>query len=363
VKEETMLDLDAYQNFSAFDPQGMLNHIAGLPQQCAEAWKEIQGLVLPDSYQQVDQVVILGMGGSAIGGDLLRCLLLEECSLPIIVHRDYGVPAFVDQRTLVIACSYSGNTEETLSGFEEALRRGAKLLSIATGGELAQRTRAHGLPLYLYHYRTQPRAALGYAFMSLLGVVQRLGLVSDKSADVVEAIRVMRQWQEEIRETVPAPENAAKSLAQKLYGRMPVVYGAEHLSEVARRWKGQFNENAKTWAFFDVLPELCHNSVVGYPAPSDLPQHVHVVMLVSSLNHPRVQMRFEIVRDLLRRDGLSFDIIEARGRSKLAQMLSAVHFGDYVAFYLAMLYQVDPWSIGNIDFVKKRLNETRADCQ
>ncbi len=345
-----MLDLDAYQKFLALDPQRMLKYIAELPQQCEDAWKEIQSLALPDSYRQVDQMVILGMGGSAIGGDLLRCLLLEECPIPVIVHRDYNVPAFVDHRTLVIACSYSGNTEETLSGFDEALRRGAKLLSIATGGELAQRTRAYGLPLYLYHYQTQPRAALGYALISLLGIAQRLELVSDESADVAEAIAGMRQWQEEIR-------NAAKSLAQKLYRRVPVVYGAEHLSEVARRWKGQFNENAKTWAFFDVMPELCHNSVVGYPAPSDLPQHVHVIMLTSSLNHSRVQMRFDIVRTLLQRNGFSFDVIEARGHSKLAQVLSTVHFGDYVAYYLAMLYEVNPWSIGNIEFVKNRLRE------
>lgn len=352
-----MLDLNAHQSFPAFDPQGMLKYIAELPQQCEDAWKEIQSLALPDSYRQVDQVVILGMGGSAIGGDLLRSLLLEECPIPIIVHRDYDVPAFVDHHTLVIACSYSGNTEETLSGFDEALRRGAKLLSIATGGELAQRTCVHGLPLFLYHYRTQPRAALGYALMSLLGIMQHLELVSDKSADVAEAIAVMRQLQEEIRETIPLVSNAAKSLAQKLYGRVPVVYGAEHLSEVARRWKGQFNENAKTWAFFDVIPELCHNSVVGYPTPPNLPQHVHVIILTSSLNHPRVQMRFDIVCDLLRHDGFSFDVFEARGQSKLAQVLSAVHFGDYVAFYLAMLYEVDPWSIGNIEFVKDRLRD------
>ena len=352
-----MLDLDAYQSFPALDPQGMLGHIAGLPQQCEDAWKEIQNLALPEGYGKVNQVVILGMGGSAIGGDLLRNLLLDECPIPVIVHRDYGVPAFVDQHTLVIACSYSGDTEVALSGFEEALRRGAKLLSIATGGELAQLTRAYGLPLYLYHYKTQPRAALGYALMSLLGIMQHLGLVSDKSADVAEAIAVMRQWQEEIRETIPLTKNAAKSLAKKLYGRVPVVYAAEHLSEVARRWKGQFNENAKTWACFDIVPELCHNSVVGYPAPPDLPRYVHVLMLTSSLNHPRVQTRFDIVRDLLQQHGFSFDVIEARGHSKLAQILSTVHFGDYVAFYLAMLYQVDPWAIGNIDFVKKRLRD------
>ena len=350
-----MLNLDAPASFAALDPQGMLNCIAELPKQCEDAWAEIQNLELPDEYRDIRRVVILGIGGSAIGADLVRALLVQECPVPIAVHRDYGLPAFVDRHTLAIACSYSGDTEETLLGFDSALRSGARVLSITTGGELARRTRQHGLPMYLYHYKAQPRAALGYALISLLGIIQRLGLVSDKSADVTEAVTVMRQWQAEIKESVSSGENAAKSLARKLYRRLPVVYGAEHLSEVARRWKGQCNENAKSWGVFDVLPELTHNTVSGYPSPPGLRQWVHVIMLTSTLNHPRVRLRFEITRELLQQHGFVYDIVEARGRSKLAQVLSAVHFGDYVSYYLAMLYEVDPWSIGSIESVKKRL--------
>jgi len=354
-----MPDLDAPATFAALDPQGMLDSIAGLPQQCENGWNEIQHLQLPEEYHKVNQIVVLGIGGSAIGADLVRTLLIEECPIPIIVHRDYALPAFVDRHTLVIACSYSGDTEETLIGFNNALRNGAQLLSITTGGELARRTQQKGLPLYLYHYKTQPRAALGYVLMALLGIMQRLGFARDKSADVAEAVAVMRQWQAEIEKSVPSIENGAKSLAKKLYQRLPVVYGAEHLSEVARRWKGQFNENAKSWGVFDVLPELNHNTVVGYPFPTGLPPWVHVVMLASALNHPRVRLRFDITRELLQKYGFAYDTIEARGRSKLAQVLSMVHFGDYVSYYLAMLYNVDPWSIGNIELVKERLGEAR----
>jgi glucose/mannose-6-phosphate isomerase len=191
--------------------------------------------------------------------------------------------------------------------------------------------------------------------MFSLGIVQRLDLVGDQSADVAEAVAVMRQWQGEIKESVPTADNAAKALARKLYQRLPVVYAAEHLSEVARRWKGQFNENAKCWGVFDVLPELNHNTVVGYPLPPGLPQVVCVVMLTSTLNHARVRLRFEITRELLQQHGFAWQVIEARGSSALAQILSTIHFGDYVSYYLAMLNEVDPWSIGNIEFVKKRL--------
>jgi glucose/mannose-6-phosphate isomerase len=186
--------------------------------------------------------------------------------------------------------------------------------------------------------------------------MQHLGFVDDKSAQVAEAIEAMKGWQAEIQPSVPSVANEAKSLAKKLYGRLPVIYGAEHLSEVARRWKGQCNENAKSWAVFDVLPELTHNTVAGYPYPLSMPQSAYVVMLTAASNHPRVRLRFSVVRELLQQDGFACETVEARGHSKLAQVLSTVHFGDYVSYYLAMLYDADPWAIGNIDLVKKRLS-------
>ncbi len=351
-----MPDLDAPQSFAACDPKGMLAHIAGLPQQCAEAWNRIQRIKLPEEYHRARQVVVLGMGGSAIGADLLRGLLAEECPVPIIVHRDYGLPAFVDSHTLVIASSYSGNTEETLSGFDAAWARGAQLVAVTTGGELARRARQQGVPLYLFDYVAQPRAALGYSLLSLLGTLQHLGLVGDQSAAVTEAVEVMQQWQVELRESVPTSANAAKLLAQELAGRLPVVYGAEHLAEVARRWKGQFNENAKSWAVFDVVPELTHNTVAGYSCPSSLREITFVVVLSAASNHPRVRTRLDIICELLRQNGFAYRVVQARGQGKLAQVLSAVHLGDFVSYYLAMLYNVDPWEIANIDWVKERLS-------
>ncbi len=353
-----MPDLDAPQSFAACDPKGMLAHIAALPQQCAEAWDKIQLITLPDEYRRARQVVVLGLGGSAIGGDLLRGLLVEECPVPVVVHRDYGLPAFVDSHTLVIASSYSGNTEETLSGFDEAWRRGARLLAVTTGGELARRARERGVPLYLYEYEAQPRAALGYSLFSLLGVMQHLGFVGVEAREVTEAGDVMKQWQAEIGPAVPSSANPAKSLAKELHGRLPVVYGAEHLSAVARRWKGQFNENAKCWAVFDVVPELTHNTVAGYSCPSSLREIAFVVVLSAASNTPRVRKRLEIVGELLRRNGFAYRVLQARGQSKLAQVLSSVHMGDYVSYYLAMLYDADPWEIGSIDWVKERLSAT-----
>jgi len=350
-----MIDLDNWSLFHEIDPDNMLGHIAGMPQQCRDAWRNVQSFELPPEYRQVNKIVILGMGGSAIGGDLLRALAEPECALPIAINRDYTVPAFVNAKTLVIASSYSGNTEETLAAFEEARKRGAALLAITTGGKLAQRARELGVPLLTFSYKSQPRAALGYSIVSLIGVVQKLGFIGDKATDLEEAIEVMEVLQEEIRETVPSDRNPAKQLAKRLYGHLPVVYGAGYLAEVAHRWKTQLNENAKAWSFYEQLPELNHNAVLGYQFPSDLAEKVVVVMLTSSLDHPRNKVRFQVTQEILVRQGVACETVEARGESPLAQMLSAIHFGDYVSFYLAMLYEVDPSPVKVIAYLKERL--------
>ncbi len=350
-----MIDFDNQALFREIDPDDMLGRIAELPQQCRDAWANVQSLELPSQYRQVNKIVVLGMGGSAIGGDLLRALAEPECALPIVTNRDYTVPAFVNAATVVIASSYSGNTEETLSALAQARERGAKLLAITTDGKLAQQARELGVPLLTFCYKSQPRAALGYALVSLIGVVHKLGLISDKTADLEEAIAVMEALQEEIRETVPVTENPAKQLAKRLYGHLPVVYGSGYLAEVAHRWKTQFNENAKAWSFFEQLPELNHNAVVGYQFPEELSERILVVMLISSLDHPRNKARFQVTREILTRHGIAYETIEARGESPLAQMLSAIHFGDYVSYYLALLYEVNPTPVRIIDYLKERL--------
>jgi glucose/mannose-6-phosphate isomerase len=220
---------------------------------------------------------------------------------------------------------------------------------------LARQAREWGALLLTFSYQSQPRAALGHSFTLLLGVVGKLGLIADKSADLEEAIAVMEALQGEIRETVPMTQNPAKQLARKLYGHLPFVYGAGVLSEVAHRWKTQFNENSKAWGVFDVLPELNHNTVVGYEFPADLAEKAMVVMLTSPLEHPRTQVRLRVTGEILTRRGVAWETIEARGHSPLAHMLSTIHFGDYVSYYLAMLYEVDPTPVEIIAYLKERL--------
>jgi len=355
------MNLDDPTRFGELDPNGMLERIGELPQQCRAAWALTQELELPPAYEAVRHIVILGMGGSAIGGALLQGLMAENCAIPITVVRDYVLPAFVrGPDYLVVGCSYSGNTEETLSAFGEAMERGVRPAAVTTGGALAALAQEKGIPLVRFDYQAQPRAVLGYSFTLLLGLSCQLGLVRDYSADLEEAAQVMEKWQAEIGPQVPTTRNAAKSLAGRIADRLPVVYGAGFLATVANRWKTQFNENSKHWAFFESLPELNHNAVVGFGIPPAVRERTIVLMLRSSLDYPRVQTRWEVTRELLRRKGVVAETLQGRGESRLAHMLSLIHFGDYVSFYLSLLNGVDPTPVETIAFLKQRLAEAGA---
>ena len=259
-----MVDLDNALVYQQLDSSGMLNHLHGFPEQCQKAWEKVLRFDLPHEYTEISNVVILGMGGSAIGGDIARRLALAESKLPVWVHRDYGLPSFVDESTLVIASSYSGNTEETLSAFTESLRTQAKKLVITSGGKLKRLAENEGIPTFVVDYQAPPRAAFPHNFVPLIGVFQKLGLLGDKSADLQEALDILGKLSGDFIETRPLASNPAKQLAAKLWRHVVVIYGAEMLSELAQRWKAQFNENSKTWAFFESFPELNHNAVVGY---------------------------------------------------------------------------------------------------
>jgi glucose/mannose-6-phosphate isomerase len=345
-------DLEAYKRI---DPQGMLDRIRDLPHQCRAAWQEVQTLQLPDDYSDIENVVILGMGGSAIAGDFLRSLVALESPIPVFSHRDYELPLLVDGRTLLIASSYSGNTEEVLSCFERGLGTGAKKVVVTGGGKLLTTARANGVPAFVFHYESEPRAALGYGIMPLLAIAQKVDIVADKDEDVDEAIAVMLGLATRIDETVPLDSNPAKQLAQRLHQRLPVVYGAGILTQVARRWKGQLNETSKMWCFYEELPEANHNALVGYGLPKEIAAKALVVFLRAPSLHPRILLRYDLTQTALEEAGVESATVDAEGKSPLAQMMSAVLFGDWVSLYLATLNGVEPAPTPPIATLKERL--------
>ena len=350
--KETILDeISTYQQF---DPVGMHQRIRELPQIILDSWQAAGEFKLPD-YRDIDKVLVLGMGGSAIGGDLVKRLLLSESKAQITILRDYNIPGWVDARTLIVASSHSGNTEETLSAFDQAMKTTARKLVITTGGRLLETAQSEKIAAFVYNYDAQPRAAVAWGIFPLLNFLIRLGLVADKTAEVSEAALVTEQFARKIEPVKPRSHNPAKEMAHKLFGGIPVIYGAGITSEVAYRWQTQLNENSKQLAFSQVVPELNHNAVVGYKFPNELIPYLSVVMLRSNHLSERNIERYKITAELLIKAGAKVAFADGRGISPLAQMMSLVLLGDYVSYYLAALNGTDPTPVDNINYLKQRL--------
>jgi glucose/mannose-6-phosphate isomerase len=303
---------------------------------------------------------VLGVGGSGIGGWLLQGLARDMGSpTPVHVVRGYRLPAFVGDRTLVFASSNSGETEETVSAFAEAIARTAMCVAITRGGSVGELAKKHGVPLVSFTWEAEPRAALGWSFASLLAIAGRLELVPDVEESLPHALDEMREVSRECAPDAPESANPAKQLARRLYGRLPVFIGAEGLAPVAYRWRTQANENGKTWAIADELPEMNHNAPVGYGLPSPAVPLLHAVLLRHASVHPRIALRFDATCDQMRRAGVSAEIVDVGGSTLLSQMLRGVLLGDLVSFYLGLLNGVDPSPVAALVELKEFLS-TRA---
>ena len=346
------MNLDDTTRFAAMDPANMLAEIDGLPDQLGAAWKLGQQFDLPD-FKGVRQILIAGMGGSAIGADLLAAYIEPLCQVPVFIQRDYTMPAWAaGEQTLVIASSHSGDTEETLSVLEQARQAGCRVLALTTGGRLAESAREAGVPLWQFQHDGQPRAAVGFSFGLLLALFARLGFVPDPEAELNSALVAMRVQQGTLLANVPAVQNPAKRQAGQMVGRWVVVIGSGLLGPVARRFKTQVNELAKAWGQFDTLPEADHNTLVGVDYPEELLTKALVIFLRSPSDHPRNRLRSELTQQSFMLAGLGTDVYHARGETRLAQLWTALHYADYTAYYLAMAYGVDPTPVPAISSLK-----------
>ncbi len=351
------MNLDDHDQFASVDETDMLSQIASLPEQLQKAWDLGLSLPLP-GMSPVNRVVIAGMGGSAIGADLLVSFLLDRVTVPVTVQRDYGLPAYAFGRdTLVIVSSHSGNTEESISVFEAACRSNCQVMVITTGGKILADAQSARVPVWVFVHDGQPRSALGYTFGLLLALFVRLGLVSDQSADVKQTVSLMKELQKSIGVKVPVKSNPAKRLAGQLVGRHITVFASGFMAPVARRWKCQFNECAKTIASFEFLPEADHNTLAGICFPQEALEKEMAVFLQASADGERNQKRVVETKQIMMLEGINTDLVEARGKNRLEQMWATVLFGDYVAYYLAMAYEVDPTPIDPIWSLKEMLSK------
>ncbi len=335
--------LDEPELYERLDPHGLLGRIKGLPEQIAGAWAAGRALDLPARYGGATEIVVLGMGGSGIGGTLLQALAVDlGARTPVRVVRGYRLPAFVGEHALVLASSNSGDTEETVDAFGQAFKHGAMCVAIASGGRIAAMARDAGVPLLSFTWDGEPRSALGWSFASLLAICGRLGLLPDLDADLAQALDQMRALGRRIDRDTPERSNEAKQLARRLTGRLPIFIGAEAMAPVAYRWRTQVNENGKSWAIAEELPEMNHNAPVGYGLPQRIVPLLHAVLLRHGAVHPRVALRIDATHDQMRRAGMDAEIVKVAGDSLLAQVLCGIILGDFTSYYLGLLNGVEP---------------------
>lgn len=349
------MDLNNYTSFSKIDQHNYLAEIEDLPHQLEGAYQQGLSLELP-VWQGFRQVLIAGMGGSAIGADLLAAYAAPIAPLPVVVLRNYSLPAWAKgPETLLVASSHSGNTEETLVAFEQAYQNQCRIVALCTGGKLASLAQAKGTPLWTFTHPGQPRAAVGFSFGLLLALMARLGLLPDPGDQLTGALSAMRKQQAGLQADVPVAHNLAKRLAGQLVGRWVMLFGADVLEPVARRWKTQINELAKAWAQFESLPEADHNALAGLTQPESGLSSAVALFLRGASNHPRNLLRAELTKQAYMLEGVNTDFVDAPGDTPLAQLWAALHLGDYVAYYLAMLYDLDPTPIPALEGFKKQL--------
>lgn len=340
---------------SECDKSNYLGFLTGFPEQLTQA----NGIPIPSSLTSlkgtIKNIVIAGMGGSAISGDVVASLYLDEVNVNVSVIRDYRIPAYVDEHTLFIASSYSGNTEETISAFNEALARKARIICVTTGGTLAESAAGNNIEVISIPTGFQPRAAIGFSLFVLIKIFAAVGLIKNPTSDIQDCMNEMSTQNTNFRPENDGP-NLSLTIAEKLLGKIPLIYtGPAPLDVLGNRLVCQFNENSKVLAFSNVIPELNHNEIMGWADTTPCLDKYYVLFLRDESSHPSVNLRKDITQEILAKYGVPFEIVHAKGDSKLSKIMYFIYLGDYISFYLAMLNHADPSPIGNINFLKDRL--------
>jgi glucose/mannose-6-phosphate isomerase len=344
---DMMEPLDDSRLLKSFDKGGMLDSIVGMPKQIEEAVKSKLSL-----GREVDSVCICGMGGSAIGGDILADYVSRSGEMPLVVVRGVDLPRFVGKSTLVITVSYSGETWETLELFDEAVKRGAQVVSVTSGGELARRSQKKKIPLLLVPSGQQPRAALGY-LMGASAVALSAASVAPAVRDLKVSIKALDTFKNGLLPTVPSARNQAKKIAKRLYRRIPVVYAPRNIRSVALRWQTQMNENAKMMAFSGEYPEMNHNQMVGW-AEDTSESELLPVFLIDPMDKS-LSKKIRVTASLIKEKKKDPVSVRLAGRTILETSLTGIMLGDFVSYYLAALKGVNPSPVSSIAELKKRM--------
>jgi glucose/mannose-6-phosphate isomerase len=336
----TLANFDNELEVTNLDRGNMREFILDFPEQLKKGTRLAELLELTADYKTVQNVVLLGMGGSGIGNEIAKSLFSDNSKVSIETVRDFSLPSYVDSTTLVIAVSFSGNTEEVLQSFAMALEKNAKMIAITTGGKLLDFCKTNLIPFVDFDYPSQPRAAVGYFLSIIVNIFQNLELTNSKFdfSDFDSKI----------------DHNLAKKVAQNILGKVPVICAGEFLSPLAKRSANELNENAKYTAFTGELPEVFHNLIEGVENPKTNPENLFYVILDSNLYFQKNTERIKIFEQILESKKIDYTVLIANGANKLEKLLNMLMLVDIISFYLAILLDVNPTPVETIEYLKNQ---------
>ena len=349
---ETILDLN-----TKLDQSDMRGTITGFPNQIKKSFSIMNSWVPHKKYRDIQNIMVLGMGGSAIGGDVARVLAQNACTVPIFVNRSYNIPEWVGSKTLILASSYSGGTEETLSAFTQCRERDCPIIVLSTGGTIIDYADEYDLDKITIPGGYQPRAALGFSFSLILILLSRLGFVQNYIIEIVEkSIESLKSLSIEMNKA----ENKALTIAENIHTTCPIIYGSEDLTWVAAvRFRGQLAENAKMLSFHHHFPEQNHNEIEGWTVNPDIMNRFSIIWLKDEDDHPGIQARMRISATLLESNAGSQIEISQLGANRVERLLKLIHYTDWISYYAALLNNVDPTPVKRIQELKIKISEER----
>ena len=358
-----MLCLDNLDYIHKLDQEKMLENLERMPAQIRDSWLLGQDLPLPASIHQNywQQVLFIGMGGSAIGGDLICGYARSMASIPLILNRSYTVPAWVSERTLAIIISYSGNTEETVHAYQLAKKAGAACIVVSTGGKLQALAKTCGDSFLQLPCGLPPRAAIAYLSIPILVILNRLEILPTRKNELTDLVKTLQGLIETLKPEIPCEENIAKQTALALQNKLPVIWGSVGTTDVvAKRWQYQINENAKSPAIISILPEADHNEILGRSALKDMRKDWVIVVLRDLADAMKMQKRFELSKGLWQDEVGEILEMQSKGNSPLARLFYLLLLGDYVSLYLALLYGENPAPIDVVESLKLDLSKANS---
>lgn len=354
-----MSSIDSYNAIKKLDSGGIVDSIIALPRQVDQAFREVTALEIPKSYANAKNIVVTGMGGSALGGRIVDSLTLSGLRAPLEVFTEITLPKYVNEESLVIVSSYSGGTAETISSLKDAIEKKAMIIGVSSGGKLEEILKKEKLPCYVYNPvanpSNQPRMGLGYSITSILTILAKLGFLTFDETDILRIERMMGEAISEFGADSALGKNLAKSLAVKLKGKIPVLVASEHLVGIAHAFKNQLNENAKTFSLLFDIPEMNHHLLEGLGNPRKAKELLNFVLLESELYSEEIKRRYPITREVIEKNGVETSLYKVGSEKKLDQIFEVLVLGSFVSLYLAILNDLDPNPIPWVDYFKSKL--------